>query len=143
VEGNCPQLDLSTEKKLQDTVLELIRNRLINSAHDISEGGLVCTLAECSIINEEKMFGAEVIIPVKSRKDFSYFSESQSRIIVTVPVNKKSAFENILHSIIQSFNLIGTVGGSSLKINDEINVDLETLSDLYFNTISRIMSGEK
>ena len=143
VEGNCPQLDLSSEKKLQDTVLELIRNRLINSAHDISEGGIVCALAECCIINEEKMFGAEVIIPVKSRKDFSYFSESLSRIIVSVTKNKKDEFERILQSFNQPFIQSGVVGGSSLKINEEINVGLKTLSDLYFNTISRIMSGEK
>ena len=54
VEGNSPQINLSTEKKIQDTVLELIRRGLINSAHDISEGGIVCALAECCIINEEK-----------------------------------------------------------------------------------------
>ncbi len=44
-----------------------------------------------------------------------------------------------MHPCIQ----LGTVGGSALKINNDINVKVETLADLYFNTISRIMSGEK
>ncbi len=143
VEGNSPQIDLSIEKKLQDTVLELIRKKLINSAHDISEGGIVCALAECCIINEEKKLGAEVTIPIKTRKDFSYFSETQSRIIVSVSKDKKDEFEKVLHLSNQSFNLIGQVSGSSLKINNDINVTVENLADLYFNTISRIMSGEK
>ena len=143
VEGNSPQIDLPTEKKLQDTLLELIRKKLINSAHDISEGGIVCALAECCLINDEKMIGAEIDTPIKSRKDFSYFSESQSRIIVSVSSNKKDEFEKILNKEKQIFIKLGVVGGSSLIINSDIAVSLDVLADLYFNTIPRIMSGEK
>lgn len=142
VEGDCPQLNLHAEKKLQDTVLELIRNKLINSAHDISEGGIICALAECCIINEEKKFGAEVSIPIKSRKDFSYFSESQSRIIVSISPDKKEKFENIVHTSMQPCIHAGEVGGSELKINDDIKVSVDTLADIYFNTIPRIMTGD-
>jgi phosphoribosylformylglycinamidine synthase len=143
VEGDSPQLDLQVEKKLQDTVLELIRKSIINSAHDVSEGGIICALAECCIINNEKMIGAEINFPIKTRKDYSYFSETQSRIIVSVSSNKKNEFEKLLQSVNQSFISIGKTGGSSLKINSDIKVTLEELADLYFNTIRRIMSGEK
>jgi phosphoribosylformylglycinamidine synthase subunit PurL len=143
VEGNSPQIDLQAEKKLQDTVLELIRKKLINSAHDISEGGIDCALAECCIINEEKMIGAEVNIPIKSRKDFSYFSETQSRIIVSVSADKKADFEKALQSSNQLFNAVGKVGGSTLIINSDIKVSLNVLADLYYNTIPRIMTGER
>ncbi|MCW8809516.1 MAG: phosphoribosylformylglycinamidine synthase subunit PurL [Ignavibacteriaceae bacterium] len=143
VEGNSPQLDLQVEKKLQDTVLELIRKNLIKSAHDVSEGGVVCALAECCVINNEKMIGAEVNFPIKNRKDFSYFSESQSRIIVSVSSIKKYDFEKLLRTNNQPFTSIGRTGGSSLKINSDVKVTLEELADLYFNTIPRIMSGEK
>jgi phosphoribosylformylglycinamidine synthase len=141
VEGNCPQIDLGTEKKLQDIVLELIRKKLINSAHDISEGGIVCALAECCIINDEKMIGAEIKIPIKTRKDFSYFSETQSRIIVSVAKSRKEEFEKIMISSDHSFKQIGKVGGDSLKVNDDLSVSLNILSDLYYNTIPRIMNG--
>ncbi len=106
VEGDSPQIDLSIEKRLQDTVLDLIKKKLINSAHDVSEGGIVCALAECCIINEEKKLGAEITIPIKSRKDFSYFSETQSRIIVSVSKDNKEEFENILHSINASMHSV-------------------------------------
>lgn len=143
VEGNCPQIDLSIEKSLQDTILKLIRKKLINSAHDISEGGIICALSECCIINNEKMMGVKVEIPVKGRKDFSYFSETQSRIIVSVSSDQKDEFEKSAISVGQAFIAIGHVGGSSLKINNDINLSVENLADMYFNTISRIMSGEK
>jgi phosphoribosylformylglycinamidine synthase subunit PurL len=143
VEGDSPQINLQAEKELQDTVLELIRKKLINSAHDVSEGGIVCALAECCIINEEKMLGAVANIPVKSRKDFSYFSETQSRIIVSVSKDKKDEFENFLHSSNQPFIHSGVVAGSTLKINDDINVKVIDLADLYYNTIPRIMGSEK
>ena len=143
VAGDSPQLDLPTEKKLQDTVLELIRKKLIKSAHDVSEGGIVCALAECCIINDEKMIGAKVKIPIKDRKDFAYFSESQSRIIVSTTKTNREEFENILKSFKQSFSQIGLTGGSSLEINDDINANLTTLREVYFNTIPRMMSGEK
>jgi phosphoribosylformylglycinamidine synthase len=89
------------------------------------------------------MIGAEVTIPLKSRKDFSYFSESQSRIIVSISKDKKDEFEKVLQSDKQQFIRLGIVGGSSLKINDDINVSLDEITDLYYNTIPRIMSGEK
>ncbi|MFI5237858.1 MAG: phosphoribosylformylglycinamidine synthase subunit PurL, partial [Ignavibacteriales bacterium] len=143
VEGDSPKLNLQSEKKLHDSVLELIWKKLINSAHDISEGGIVCALAECCIINEEKKIGAEINIPIKNRKNFSYFSESQSRIIISISKDKKDEFEKLLQSSSQSFKQIGIVGGSFLKINDDINIKVDVLADHYFNTIPRIMSGEK
>lgn len=150
VEGNSPTIDLKAEKKLQDTVLELIRKNLIKSAHDVSEGGIACALAECCIINNEKMLGAKVDIPIITRKDFSYFSESQSRIIVSVSSGKKDEFEKLLQSINlpagqagQPFSVIGKTGGSSLKINSDIDVSLKDLADSYFNTIPGIMNGER
>lgn len=140
VSGNCPQIDLDKEKKLQNTLLNLIRKGLIKSAHDISEGGIVAALAECCIINQEKQIGCEVEIPIKSRKDFSLFSESQSRIIITVA--KENSLELELELELKPSKL-GTVVGSSLKIKNLFEVELTELSDIYFNTIPRIMSGEE
>jgi phosphoribosylformylglycinamidine synthase len=143
VAGNSPRLDFPIEKKLQDTVLDLIGKNIIKSAHDVSEGGIVCALAECCIINDEKMLGADVKIQIRDRKDFAYFSESQSRIIVSTSKKNKEEFENTLKSQSQSFSQIGVTGGSSLKINDDINIYLATLAEIYYNTIPRMMSGEK
>lgn len=140
VAGDSPILDLNIEKKLHDSVLGLIEKKLILSAHDVSEGGIICALAECCIINDENLIGAEVTISVKTREDFSLFSESQSRVIVSVSENKKNDFEEFLKDKKQTFNFLGRTGGKYLKFNKKINVSLEKLLDLYYNTIPRIMN---
>jgi phosphoribosylformylglycinamidine synthase len=138
VAGDSPKLELANEKKLHDAVLSLIRKRLIKSAHDVSEGGIACALAECCIINEEKLIGASVQIPIKTRADFSFFSESQSRIIVSVNPNLKNEFENEIKNSAQPYFLIGTTESSEFNINGKIVLDLEKLSVLYYNTIPQI-----
>jgi len=141
VAGDCPKIDFNIEKKLHDSVLALIDKQLINSAHDISEGGIIAALAECCIIDEENLLGAEVNIPVKTRKDLSFFSESQSRVIISVSPANKNAVEKVLEEKGQPFIAIGKTGGTALKINDGVSFDLNKLADLYFNTISRIMNA--
>ncbi len=140
VAGDVPQINLDKEKLLHNSLLELIRNKLINSAHDISEGGILCALAECCIINEEKKIGAFITIPVKSREDFSFFSETQSRVIVTVSAGHQDSFEKLLKVKQQIFSLLGTTGGKSLKVNNTYNFDVNYLSGIYYNAIARIMN---
>jgi phosphoribosylformylglycinamidine synthase len=72
VTGDPPQLNLQKEKLLQDSISSLINKQLINSAHDISEGGITC-----------------------------------------------------------------------LKINDNIDVKVDRIADLYYNTIPNIMKREE
>ncbi len=143
VAGESPSIDLDEEKKLQETLLNLIRKGLIKSAHDISEGGIVSALAECCIINQEKQIGCEVEIPIKSRKDFSLFSESQSRIIITVSKNKNLELERELKLTGIKFLKIGFVTGSLLKLKNLFEVSVSELSDIYYNTIPGIMSREE
>ncbi|MFN3874224.1 MAG: AIR synthase related protein, partial [Ignavibacterium sp.] len=143
VAGDCPQINLDEEKKLQETLLNLIRKGLVKSAHDISEGGIAAALAECCIINQEKQIGCEVEIPVESRKDFSLFSESQSRVIISTSESNSHKLEPELKHSGVSFTKLGTVKGSSLEIKNVFEIELSTLSDIYFNTIPKIMSGEE
>jgi phosphoribosylformylglycinamidine (FGAM) synthase-like enzyme len=57
--GPPPHVDLAHEIKVQNAVRDLIREGLVQSAHDCSEGGLAVTLAE-SCFNPERLFGADV-----------------------------------------------------------------------------------
>lgn len=143
VAGESPIINLDEEKKLQDTLLNLIRKGLIKSAHDISEGGIVSAIAECCLINQEKQIGCEVEIPIKSRKDFSLFSESQSRIIISISDDKILDLERELKLSNVQFTKLGVVTGSSLKLKNLFDVNVNELSDIYYNTIPRIMNSEK
>ena len=141
VKGDCPKIDLSVEKKLQEALLGLIQKHIIKSAHDVSEGGIISALAECCIMNNENKIGAEINLSVKTRMDFSLFSESQSRVIVSIHKESKKEFEDFLRKKEQVFWLLGNTGGTSLKVNNIMEIDVDKMADIYYNTISSIMNG--
>lgn len=138
--GEIPRIDLQTEVDLHKLILRLIDNGLINSAHDISDGGIMCALAECCIIDTEKAIGARVHIPVKTREDFSFFSESQSRVIISVNRDNQEKFEEFASKSFTPFMLIGETGGKSLNVNDQYAFSIPLLSDLYYSTIPKRMN---
>lgn len=140
VTGEIPKIDLQTETDLHKLILHLIDNGLINSAHDVSDGGIMCALAECCIINQEKPVGSRVHIPVKTREDFSFFSESQSRVIVSVNPDNQEKFEEIASKSFTPFMRIGETGGKSLNINDQYDFSIPLLIDLYYSTIPKRMN---
>jgi len=141
VAGDCPRINLHVELNLQETILALIKNKLIESAHDVSEGGIVCALAECCIMNEENLIGAEVNIPFKTREDFSLFSESQSRVIVSVKEKNQKEFQSILNGKKQHYTLLGKTINKRFNVNGVINLDLKELSEIYYKTIPQIMNA--
>lgn len=138
VKGDCPKLDLTKEKKLHDNLLFLIRSGWVLSAHDVSDGGAAVALAECCIMNQEEAIGAEISLPAGSREDFTFFSETQSRVIISVKPENTLVVEEYLRSRNQEYIRAGVTGGKSLKING-YEFDLSDVSDRYFRSISRIM----
>jgi phosphoribosylformylglycinamidine synthase len=143
VKGECPKIDLVREKAVQDTVLELINKKFVKSAHDVADGGIITAVAECCIMNNEKHIGAEVNLPVLTREDLSFFSESQSRIVISAPADKKGEVERFLTGKQINFKYLGKTGGKEFKVNGKYSFGLEKLADIYYNTISKIMDGGK
>ncbi|MET3696587.1 phosphoribosylformylglycinamidine synthase subunit II [Bacillus oleivorans] len=134
--GKAPELNLEVEEKNQKQVLDAIRSGLIESAHDLAEGGLSVALAE-SLIGSNGL-GAQVTIhgDVVS----SLFSESQSRFLLTVKKENKAAFENLVEA-----TLIGEVTSTpTLQIlSDEgeiLSQDVEELEQAWKGAIPCLLS---
>jgi len=142
VEGEIPQIDLQFEKKLINTLLLLIEEGLIKSAHDISDGGLAVALAECCVMNRKKKIGATINLNFKFRKDFYLFSESQSRIIISIDKNNKRELERILIENKIPFEEAGNVGGEILKINDVVKLELNQIYEAYYNSFPAMMESQ-
>jgi len=113
--GKAPELDVTVEKERQNQVLAAIRAGVVQSAHDLSEGGLAVALSESLFANEK--LGAEVTIAGNSVS--ALFSETQSRFLLTVKPEHKDEFERLVAAV-----QIGTVTETStLKIkNDDASV---------------------
>jgi phosphoribosylformylglycinamidine synthase II len=141
IKGKAPELSLKDEKSLCDLVLSLIDLGLINSAHDISDGGLAVALAEACLMNRENQIGCEIDIKMSIRKDLALFSESQSRIIISCG---KDSTKEVIKEIDKSkvhYEIAGKVKGNKLIVNDIIDIDIKTINESYFNTIQKIMGN--
>ncbi|MCY9592951.1 phosphoribosylformylglycinamidine synthase subunit PurL [Paenibacillus chitinolyticus] len=114
VEGRPPQLDLETEKRLHAGVLTAIREGLVASAHDLSEGGLAAAVAESSISGG---LGADVDFRTELRADHALFSESQSRILLSCRPEKREALIALLQEKNVQAEVIGTVTGTNVKVD--------------------------
>jgi phosphoribosylformylglycinamidine synthase subunit PurL len=121
--GKAPELDVTVEKERQNQVLAAIRAGLVQSAHDLSEGGLGVALAESLFTNEK--LGAEVTIAGNSVS--ALFIETQSRFLLTVKPEHKDAFESLVEAV-----QIGTVTETSrLEIkNDDATVLVASVAEL-------------
>ncbi|MGA1558559.1 MAG: AIR synthase-related protein, partial [bacterium] len=119
--GNAPKLELDREKNLQEAVLVAIESGLVSSAHDLSLGGLAVALVKAST----ESFTASVNFESALRADEFLFSESQSRILLSIP----NQFSALLQSIMAEHKIpammIGEVVSDQLRItfNDELLIE--------------------
>ena len=120
VSGRPPELDLDLEKRLQEQVSAAIRAGLVQSAADLSEGGLAAALAECLASGE---LGASLVLGEDLVTEL--FSESQSRFLLSVAPEQRSLFEGIVEARLlgqvteEPILAISSPGGSSLEISVE------------------------
>ncbi|TYR79126.1 phosphoribosylformylglycinamidine synthase subunit PurL [Priestia megaterium] len=116
--GKSPELDLAIEQTRQKQLLEAIQAGVIQSAHDIAEGGFAVALAE-KVMNSS---GLGVNVTVTGDATTALFSETQSRFIMTVSPDNKAAFE----SIVKDATLVGHVTeDATLTIKNEEHVLLQ------------------
>jgi len=119
-QGSPPLLSLETEKALHDFLLKIIREGVVQSAHDCSDGGLSVALAECCISAPDGSRGAVVQLPLDAlRLDALLFGESQSRVLLSV---KAEMAEQVLNRAWDSgipAMKIGMVGGDRFVIEVE------------------------
>ncbi len=85
--GSPPKIDLALERALQETLRGLCREGLVRSAHDVSDGGLAVTVAECAVGHADaaRMVGATVDLPATSteRSSAALFGEAPSRVVLS------------------------------------------------------------
>jgi phosphoribosylformylglycinamidine synthase subunit PurL len=79
--GIPPKLDMAYEKRVQAAIRELVRSQVVESAHDLSDGGLAIALAECSFGPES--VGADIGLDSDLSQELLLFHEGPSRILVS------------------------------------------------------------
>ncbi|MFN0276847.1 MAG: phosphoribosylformylglycinamidine synthase subunit PurL [Chitinophagales bacterium] len=135
----APYFDLEEEYNLQQVIKELIKNKLLDSAHDISEGGLFVTLLESAMVND---LGFEIETDRSVRKDAFLFGEGQSRVIVSSTAEKVFVIENICKEFNVPVNVLGRVTEGSISIDGQNFGSTLMFKEIYNNTIDQFMQAE-
>jgi phosphoribosylformylglycinamidine synthase len=150
-EGRPPLLDMEREVAVQKLVLAAIREGLVKSAHDCSDGGLAVALAESSIVGKigahielERGVAADRDI----RLDALLFGESQSRIVLSVVPENLQKIVDAGRALGVPVSKLGIVGGEHFVIADNRIDQFDRLVDLsvtemewaFRGAIGRLMS---
>jgi phosphoribosylformylglycinamidine synthase len=143
VEGDSPEIDPVHEKRLVEILLSLIGSKYINSAHDISDGGIAVALAECCFTGNGSKLGCEIVLEdVGSRADFLLFSESQGCAIVSAEENKVADVLKICSDFGLKASTIGKTIEEKFMINNVININVKEMDAAYHSTIEMIMEKQ-
>ncbi len=131
-----PYFDLESEYKIHHVLKYLIRKDLVESAHDVSDGGLYITLAESSMPNN---LGFAIETDFDVRADAFLFGEAQGRIIVSVRPEKLDAFVDFLSEADVEFSNLGEVTEGPIIIDEQSFGHIADAKSLYDNAIGNLM----
>ncbi len=133
----APHFDLPTEQLVQKGILGLIEGKLIQSAHDVSDGGVLVTLAESAF---PRGLGFDVKSVAGIRQDAMWFGEAQSRVIVSVAPAKQAAFEAHLAGLGVKSTQLGTVKGTDMVVDGQVVSSLAKASGSYFTALETALT---
>jgi phosphoribosylformylglycinamidine synthase len=137
-ESPAPSFSLEEEYALQEQVKMLIRQGVLQSAHDVSEGGLFVALMESSMAGN---LGFDITTDAEIRTDAFLFGESQSRVVVTVAPDQEEAFIDLMMLNGVEFDLLGHVTKGSIRIDDEEWGQVAEYKDRYDNALHRALGA--
>ena len=137
VAGAPPAIDLHAEKALIGCLVALAAEHTLQSAHDVSDGGLAVTLAECCFVSSG--FSAEMAVQTQDPAEFVLFDESGARAIVSVRPELLARVEQIAAQYGVEVQRIGTVtrGEFRIEVNGQprIGAAVDSLRKIWANSL--------
>jgi phosphoribosylformylglycinamidine synthase len=132
----APHFELEKEIAVQKLVTELIREKLVCSVHDISEGGLAITLLESAFVSE-KGFSVEANTDSALRNDAYWFGEAQSRVVVS-SANAEAVLKKAAQAGIPVM-VLGKVTDGAITVNGEDWGQVAGWKNLYDTAIEKLL----
>ncbi len=132
----APNFDMDEEHDLQQTLKDLIRSGVVQSAHDVADGGLFVTLFESARVNH---LGFRIDSDESVRKDAFLFGEAQSRVVVSVKPGDEGALAEMLAQTEVPFTVLGRVEGKDAVVDGASFGSIAELDALYERTLPGMM----
>jgi phosphoribosylformylglycinamidine synthase len=134
----APHFELDEEFALQQKISELIQAGVLQSAHDLAEGGLIVALLESGFTTN---LGFDIQIVEGFRKDAYLFGEAQSRVIVSVATEKVPAFKKAIGNL-PCYEL-GVVTSSEVVVGGQGWGLIEEWKEMYDTAIEKLLAKEE
>lgn len=134
----APYFSLEEEFAMQQTLRELIGQNLIQSAHDVSDGGLFIALLESAMPNN---LGFDITTDAEVRTDAFLFGEAQGRVVVSVSLSREAQFLDYMATSKVPFTALGHVTKSEIRIDDVAYGFVDDFKQTYLSAIERIIEG--
>jgi phosphoribosylformylglycinamidine synthase subunit PurL len=131
----APSFDLDMEMKVQQLIKTLIGKKVIESAHDVSDGGLFIALSESGM---PRNLGFAIETDFDTRADAFLFGEAQSRIIVSVNEQHLDSFVDILADTDIEWENIGLVTDGDITIDEVSFGTISEAKELYDNALAKL-----
>lgn len=135
----APHFDLDEEFELQQTIRALLALGAIESAHDVSEGGLFVTLVESAF---HRNLGFDIATATDIRKDAFLFGEAQSRVLVSVKEENLAKTIETLQQRNAAHAVLGKTTSGQLLIDGEDWGGIAAWKDLYDQAIGQLLGAE-
>ena len=142
-EGPCPSLDYASSRALVNLLLETVRDGMLTSAHDVSEGGLAVALAEAAM--GAGGLGADVDVRTPLSSTRLLFSQTAGRALVSLPAGRERNLVEAGRRYGVATALIGRVvpGRLAASVNGVRAFDFETgaLKTLYESAFPKLLEA--
>jgi len=135
--GPPPEINLFNEKNIGETLLKLIDENLIESAHDVSLGGIIVAISKMCIKGNKGMKFNKFKSLINK---FEYlFAEDQGRYIVEIDKNNLNKATEILKNNSVHFDELGILKEKDIEVEDKSVFKLEDLKKEYKNWLKKYM----
>ena len=149
VAGDAPPLDLAHERALIGVLVAAAAQRLIQSAHDCSDGGLAVTLAECTFDSGGIGCAVEVPAAAGGEGDWSVlgalFGEGPGRVIVSAKPDQRAALLELAATAGVPAAVIGRTGGPTIEISvggrSAVAIAVAEAEQIWASAIERHFAG--
>ncbi len=145
--ASLPRLDVERERAVQAACLRAAEEGLLQSAHDLSDGGFAVALAECCFASQNRLsVGAKVELADDIRTTAQLFGETPSRIIISFEESARARIEEIAAKAGCPLRVIGQTGGGALSIDVNgkscIEMDVAEIETIWRTSLGSRLEAE-
>jgi phosphoribosylformylglycinamidine synthase subunit PurL len=136
--GVLAPVDLDLEAAIGEVLHVAAHERLLHSAHDVSDGGLIVTLVESCLAGD---VGVEVSLPKDLPTAQALFSESPGRVVVSVASTNVRDFAQLCADAEVPLLDVGTVGGRRLVVRGLVDLALDDVEAAFEGGLPAVLDG--